>query len=197
MLDKLCPHTSRFHDLQLHILESDNTCFLLIGDAGAVGVAASRRALPRNGRSSPRLFVGGLDLETLRRPSSSTLLELPALGSDVRLSTLEGTTEVPDGSVARRNISASWRTRTHPSSTDSRAFLLPRIRTVLEPVGARRASWSRVKASPPLATIRSRADRVNRKAATESLGTTGRRSSSRTVPTITTVLDPWIRESVC
>lgn len=60
---------------------------------------------------------------------------------------------------------------------------------MLDPVGARRASWSRVRASPPAATIRSRAEVENLRAATVSLGISGSRSSSRTVPTMTTVLE--------
>lgn len=60
---------------------------------------------------------------------------------------------------------------------------------MLDPVGARRARVSRVMHSPPAATIRSRAELENLRAATESLGTTGNRSSSRTVPTVTTVLE--------
>ena len=59
---------------------------------------------------------------------------------------------------------------------------------MLEPVGARRASWSRVRHSPPAAMIRSRAEVEKRSAAMESLGTSGRRSSSRMAPTVTTVL---------
>jgi len=41
--------------------------------------------------------VGRLDLETLRTPSTTGLLELPSLRSNVRLSSLEGSTEVLDG----------------------------------------------------------------------------------------------------
>jgi len=41
--------------------------------------------------------VGRLDLESLRTPSSTSLLELPALRSNERLSSLEGSTEVLDG----------------------------------------------------------------------------------------------------
>lgn len=41
--------------------------------------------------------MGRLDLETLGCSSTSSLFELPALGGNVRLSALEGTTEVPDG----------------------------------------------------------------------------------------------------
>jgi hypothetical protein len=44
-------------------------------------------------------------------------------------------------------------------------------------------------ASPPAATMRSRAEFEKRRAAIESLGTTGRRSSSRIEPTTTTVFE--------
>lgn len=61
---------------------------------------------------------------------------------------------------------------------------------MLDPVGARRARVSRVMHSPPAAVIRSRAELENRRAAIESLGTSGSRSSSRTAPTVTMVLSP-------
>jgi hypothetical protein len=64
----------------------------------------------------------------------------------------------------------------------------PRSRTVFEPVGARRASWSRVKAAPPAATMRSRAALVKRRAATVILGTVVKRMSLRTWTTILGVL---------
>jgi hypothetical protein len=43
--------------------------------------------------------------------------------------------------------------------------------------------------SPPTAVMRARAEFEKRRAAIESLGTTGRRSSSRMAPTTTTVLE--------
>lgn len=67
----------------------------------------------------------------------------------------------------------------------SRAVLTPLNNTVLAPVGARRASWSRVSTSPPALTMRSRAAWVNRRAATVIFGTVVRRMSSVTVPTWT------------
>jgi len=73
--------------------------------------------------------------------------------------------------------------------TASRDVLRPRSKTVFEPVGARRASWSRVMASPPAAMIRSFAPRENRRAAMVSLGTSVRRMSSVTVPTWTIILE--------
>jgi hypothetical protein len=80
---------------------------------------------------------------------------------------------------------------TTSSMTHSLTFLFPLNKTVLLPVGALKASWSKVKASPPLAMILSLADRAKLKAATVSLPTSGRRSSSRTFPTTTTVLAPY------
>ena len=73
--------------------------------------------------------------------------------------------------------------------TASLVFLFPLSKIVLLPVGARRASWSRVIASPPEVRILSLAALVNLSAATESLGTSRRRISSVTVPTMTTTLD--------
>lgn len=73
--------------------------------------------------------------------------------------------------------------------TASRTLRLPRRRTTLEPVGARRASWSKVRHSPPAAVMRSRAAVEKRRAATLSLGTSGRRSSSRTAPTTATTFE--------
>lgn len=72
--------------------------------------------------------------------------------------------------------------------TASRAFLGPRRSRVFAPVGARRASWSRVKVSPPAFSIRARAVAVKRRAATDNFGTVKRRLSSVTVPITTTVL---------
>jgi hypothetical protein len=143
--------------------------------------------------------VGRLDLETLRTPSSTSLLELPSLGSNVGLSSLEGSTEVLDG--PRRNwkilsaILVPFPNIMGQHDTHSLTFLFPLNKTVLEPVGALKASWSKVKISPPLATILSLAERVKPRAATVSLGTSGRRSSSRTFPTTTTVLEPCIIET--
>lgn len=56
---------------------------------------------------------------------------------------------------------------------------------VFEPVGARRASWSKVKASPPAFKIRSFAEVVKRRAAMVSFGISNNRTSSVTVPTLT------------
>lgn len=72
----------------------------------------------------------------------------------------------------------------------SRDFLNARSKTVFEPVGALRASWSRVNASPPALMMRSLADCVNRRAAIESFGIVFRRMSSVTVPTWTMIFDP-------
>lgn len=58
---------------------------------------------------------------------------------------------------------------------------------MLAPVGARRASWSRVMASPPAAMMRARAVAVKRRAAMVALGNSSRRLSSVTVPMMTTV----------
>lgn len=73
--------------------------------------------------------------------------------------------------------------------TASRVFFLPLKRTVLEPVGARSASWSRVNTSPPALRMRSLAARVKRKAAIDNLGTSVRRTSSVTVDTVTIILE--------
>ena len=73
--------------------------------------------------------------------------------------------------------------------TASREFLFPLNKMVFEPVGARRASWSRVKTSPPALRIRSLAEAVKRRAATVSLGTSKRRTSSVMVPTTTMTLE--------
>lgn len=75
--------------------------------------------------------------------------------------------------------------------TDSRAFLAPLRRRVSRPVGLRRASWSKVRHSPPAASMRARAVRVKRRAAIESLGTSVKRMSSVMVATATTV---WVAE---
>ena len=56
---------------------------------------------------------------------------------------------------------------------------------VFEPVGARRASWSKVKVSPPAFKIRSFAEVVKRRAAMVNFGTLNNRTSSVTVPTLT------------
>ena len=73
--------------------------------------------------------------------------------------------------------------------TASRVFLFPRNRMVLEPVGARRASWSSVRISPPAFRIRSFAAAVKRRAAIVSFGTSNRRTSSVTVPTVPIVFE--------
>jgi hypothetical protein len=72
--------------------------------------------------------------------------------------------------------------------TASLAFFGPLNNSVLLPVGALRANWSKVNTSPPLARIRARAVAVNRRAAMFSFGTVRRRLSSVTVPTMTMVL---------
>ena len=56
---------------------------------------------------------------------------------------------------------------------------------VFDPVGARRASWSKVKASPPAFKMRSFAEAVKRRAAIVNFGMTNNRTSSVTVPTLT------------
>lgn len=71
--------------------------------------------------------------------------------------------------------------------TDSRLFLLPRRMSVFVPVGAWRASWSRVRTSPPAPMMRARAVRVACRAATRMGGTVVRRTSSVIVPTTTMV----------
>jgi hypothetical protein len=73
--------------------------------------------------------------------------------------------------------------------TASRLLRLPRRRMVFVPVGARRASWSRVRTSPPAAKMRAFAVAVKRSAAIESLGNVSRRMSSVTVPTTTMTFD--------
>jgi len=73
--------------------------------------------------------------------------------------------------------------------TDSREVLLPLNKTVFEPVGALKASWSKVKASPPALRMRSFAAVVKRRAAIVSLGISVIRISSVTVPTCTIILD--------
>lgn len=60
---------------------------------------------------------------------------------------------------------------------------------VFEPVGARRASWSKVKASPPAFKIRSFAEVVNRRAAMVNFGIPDDRTSSVTVPTFTIIFE--------
>lgn len=59
------------------------------------------------------------------------------------------------------------------------------------PVGARRASWSKVKTSPPAFSILARAVAVKRSAAIDSFGTVRRRLSSVMVPITTIVLPLW------
>ena len=56
---------------------------------------------------------------------------------------------------------------------------------MFDPVGARRASWSKVKASPPACMMRSFAEVVKRRAAMVSFGMSNNRTSSVTVPTLT------------
>lgn len=56
---------------------------------------------------------------------------------------------------------------------------------VFDPVGARSASWSKVKASPPAFKMRSFAEAVKRRAAIVNFGMTNNRTSSVTVPTLT------------
>ena len=73
--------------------------------------------------------------------------------------------------------------------TASLEFLFPRNKIVLDPVGARRASWSRVRTSPPAFRMRSLAAAVKRRAATDTLGTSKRRTSSVTVPIVTMVFE--------
>lgn len=60
---------------------------------------------------------------------------------------------------------------------------------MLAPVGARVASWSRVRTSPPALRMRSFAERVNRRAAIDSFGMSWNRTSSVTVPTVTMIFD--------
>ena len=62
--------------------------------------------------------------------------------------------------------------------TASRELREPRRRTVLEPVGARVATSSMVKTSPPDFSIRARAEAVKRMAAMESLGSSNFVSTS-------------------
>jgi len=69
--------------------------------------------------------------------------------------------------------------------TASRVDRLPRSKIVFDPVGARRASWSKVKASPPAFKMRSFAEVVKRRAAIVSFGISNNRTSSVTVPTLT------------
>lgn len=72
--------------------------------------------------------------------------------------------------------------------TAVRAFFRPRRSTVFFPVGLRRASWSKVRHFPPAFVMRARAVVVKRNAQTSILGTSRRRGSSSTVPTITAIL---------
>lgn len=69
--------------------------------------------------------------------------------------------------------------------TASRVVRLPRSKIVFDPVGARRASWSKVKASPPAFKMRSFAEAVKRRAAIVNFGISNNRTSSVTVPTLT------------
>lgn len=71
--------------------------------------------------------------------------------------------------------------------TASRAFFGPRSKMVLLPFGARRANWSNVRHSPPAAKILARAVLVNRRAATDNLGSSRTRLSSVMDPTMTIV----------
>ena len=73
--------------------------------------------------------------------------------------------------------------------TASREFFLPRSKIVFEPVGARSASWSSVKTSPPALRMRSFALRVKRRAHTLSFGISWKRTSSVIVPITTIVFD--------
>jgi len=64
-------------------------------------------------------------------------------------------------------------------------FRLPCMRIVFLPVGAFKASWSKVIISPPAFRIRARAFSVTRSAHTVNLGNFQMRGSSTTVPTTT------------
>lgn len=69
-----------------------------------------------------------------------------------------------------------------------RHTLGPRSKTVLEPFGVRRASWSSVIISPPALRMRALAVFVTRRAARVIFGISSKRLSSVTVPTTTIVL---------
>ena len=71
--------------------------------------------------------------------------------------------------------------------------MIPDIQhTVLDPVGALKASWSNVRHSPPDLRILARAVSVKRSAATLSLGRLYSLTSSVTVPTTTAILSSYI-----
>lgn len=61
---------------------------------------------------------------------------------------------------------------------------------MFDPVGARSASWSKVKASPPAFKMRSFAEAVKRRAAMVSFGIFNNRTSSVTVPTLMMTFEP-------
>ena len=123
-----------------------------------------------------------LHFETLRLSATTTLLEFATLGDGIGFLVFMW--------AYRRNEYGQTKNRNKDSPMPkclyaSREVLTPLNNTVLAPVGDRRASWSRVRASPPAFTIRSLAAWVNRRAATVIFGTVVRRMSSVTAPTWT------------
>ena len=134
-----------------------------------------------------------LDLETARPSPAAGSLELPTLASHIGF--LPHVSIKPPGTTFDSPIKERhtlWLWGPKPKClTASREFFGPRRRSVLAPVGARRASWSRVMVSPPAFSILALAVAVKRRAATDSFGTLRRRLSSVTLPMITTVLSLW------
>ena len=126
--------------------------------------------------------VRPLHFETLRLSATTTLLEFATLGDGIRLLVLVR--------AYRKNEHGQTKGQNNDIPMPkclyaSREVLTPLNNTVLAPVGDRRASWSRVSASPPALMIRSLAAWVKRRAATVIFGTVVRRISSVTVPTWT------------
>ena len=93
-----------------------------------------------------------LHFETLRLSATTTLLEFATLGDGIGFLVFVWT--------YRRNEYGQTKNSNKDSPMPkclyaSREVFTPLNNTVLAPVGDRRASWSRVKASPPAFTIRS------------------------------------------
>ena len=121
-----------------------------------------------------------LDLESTRPASATGALELAALALHFGFLRCQSAL-VP--AHAAKTLALCECGPKPKCLTASRAFLAPRKRIVLDPVGARSASSSSVRHSPPAFSMRARAVPVKRSAATDSLGTSIRRWSSVMVAT--------------
>ena len=146
-----------------------------------------------------------LNLEPTALPLSSGLLELPSLGANIRL----GVTVWHTRSGSKMLHSFTWVLRsskknlTHKKNQKVNHILTTEVKnggrgvwverniTVFCPKGALRASWSKVKHSPPAFSIRALALSVNLKAVTLIAGISCTLKSSVIVPTKTAILSSY------